>query len=151
LVDVSIVSIALCLHRLQYPAHDAVDLVAVLRLDPQGVVEMRTLVRRLGSGERTVLLSSHLLNEVEQVCDRVAIINHGRLIRQGTVHELRGQASLVVRATPQDAARRTLERLVGNGAVTTVDGTLRLNIDPQQAADLNAALVGAGIRVSDRA
>ena len=118
-------------------------------LDPQGVVEMRTLVRRLGSGERTVLLSSHLLNEVEQVCDRVAIINHGRLIRQGTVHELRGQASLVVRATPQDAARRTLERLVGNGAVTTVDGTLRLNIDPQQAADLNAALVGAGIRVSE--
>ena len=118
-------------------------------LDPQGVVEMRALIKQLGSGDRTVLLSSHLLNEVEQTCDRVAIINHGRLIREGTVDEVRGQAGLVVRANPQDGARRTLERMLGGAAISSVDGTLRLSVDPEKAADINAALVGAGIRVSE--
>jgi ABC-type multidrug transport system ATPase subunit len=118
-------------------------------LDPQGVVEMRGLIRRLGTGDRTVLLSSHLLNEVEQTCDRVGIINHGILIRQGTVAELRGQAGLIVRATPADGARRTLERMLGGAAIASVDGTLRLNVDPVQAADINQALVSAGIRVSE--
>ena len=118
-------------------------------LDPQGVVEMRALIRRLGSGDRTVLLSSHLLNEVEQTCDRVAIINHGRLIREGTVDEVRGQAGLVVRANPQDGARRTLERMLGGAAISSVDGTLRLKVAPEQASEINAALVGAGIRVSE--
>ena len=118
-------------------------------LDPQGVVEMRSLIRRLGSGDRTVLLSSHLLNEVEQTCDRVGIINHGTLIRLGTVQELRGQAGLVLRASPADGARRALERMLGGAAIASVDGTLRVNVEPERAADINAALVGAGIRVSE--
>ncbi len=118
-------------------------------LDPQGVVEMRSLVKRLGRGERTVLLSSHLLGEVEQTCDRVAIINGGTLISQGTVHELRGDPALVIRATPQDGARRVIERMLGNSAVTSVDGTLRVKAAPEQAADVNAALVTGGIRVSE--
>ena len=118
-------------------------------LDPQGVVEMRSLIRRLGSGERTVLLSSHLLNEVEQTCDRVAIIHHGRLIREGTVDEVRGEAGLVIRANPQDGARRTLERMLAGTAISSVDGTLRVNVASERAADINAALVGSGIRVSE--
>ena len=118
-------------------------------LDPQGVVEMRSLVKRLGRGERTVLLSSHLLGEVEQTCDRVAIINGGTLISQGTVHELRGGPALVIRATPQDCARLVIERMLGNSAVTSVDGTLRVKAAPEQAADVNAALVSGGIRVSE--
>jgi ABC-2 type transport system ATP-binding protein len=118
-------------------------------LDPQGVVEMRSLIRQLGSGERSVLLSSHLLNEVEQICDRVAIIDHGRLVRQGTVHELRGEAAVVVRATPQDGARRLLERMLGQGSVASIDGTLRLTVSLEQAPEVNAALVAAGIRVSE--
>jgi ABC-type multidrug transport system ATPase subunit len=118
-------------------------------LDPQGVVEMRTLIRRLGTGARTVLLSSHLLNEVEQTCDRVAIIRKGKLIVEGRVSELRGQATLIVKATPADAARRALERIVGSTAVGGSDGTIRLSVGPDRAADINAALVGAGIRVSE--
>jgi ABC-2 type transport system ATP-binding protein len=118
-------------------------------LDPQGVVEMRTLIRRLGTGSRTVLLSSHLLNEVEQTCDRVAIIRKGKLVAQGTVDELRGQATLIVKATPGDAARRSLVQLLGQAAVAGVDGTLRLSVSPDRAADINAALVSAGIRVSE--
>jgi ABC-type multidrug transport system ATPase subunit len=118
-------------------------------LDPQGVVEMRSLIRQLGSGERSVLLSSHVLNEVEQICDRVAIIDHGQLVRQGTVHELRGEAAVVIRATPQDGARRLLERMLGQGSVASIDGILRLSVSLEQAPEVNAALVGAGIRVSE--
>jgi len=118
-------------------------------LDPQGVVEMRTLIRQLGTGSRTVLLSSHLLNEVEQICDRVAIIRKGKLVAQGRVDELRGQASLIVKATPSEAARRSLVQMLGQGAVSGVDGTLRLSVNPDRAADINAALVSAGIRVSE--
>jgi ABC-type multidrug transport system ATPase subunit len=118
-------------------------------LDPQGVVEMRSLIRRLGTGSRTVLLSSHLLSEMEQVCDRVGIIRHGRLVREGTVDELRGEPAVTVRATPLDAARRSLEGMLGAAAVTTVDGTLRIATDPERAADINAALVQAHIRVSE--
>jgi ABC-type multidrug transport system ATPase subunit len=118
-------------------------------LDPQGVVEMRALIRRLGSGDRTVMLSSHLLNEVQQIGDRVAIIRKGKLVAQGTVHELRGEPSIVVRATPSDAAHRQLDRMLGTAAVTGVDGTLRLAVDPNRAADINQALVGSGIKVSE--
>jgi ABC-2 type transport system ATP-binding protein len=118
-------------------------------LDPQGVVEMRALLRRLGSGDRTVMLSSHLLNEVQQISDRVAIIRHGKLVAQGTVHELRGEPAIVVRATPGDAAHRQLDRMLGTAAVTGVDGTLRLAVDPNRAADINQALVGSGIKVSE--
>jgi ABC-type multidrug transport system ATPase subunit len=118
-------------------------------LDPEGVVEMRALIRRLGSGDRTVILSSHLLNEVEQTCDRVAIINQGKLVRQGTVHELRGEAALVVRATPSDGARRTLERMLGSAAIAPVDGAFRVSVEPDRAADINAALVSEGMRVSE--
>ena len=118
-------------------------------LDPQGVVEMRSLIRRLGTGSRTVLLSSHLLSEMEQVCDWVGIIRHGRLVREGTVDELRGEPAVTVRATPLEAARRSLEGMLGAAAVTTVDGTLRIATDPERAADINAALVQAHIRVSE--
>ena len=106
-------------------------------------------LRRLGSGNRTVMLSSHLLNEVQQISDRVAIIRKGKLVAQGTVHELRGESAIVVRVTPVDAARRQLDRMLGAAAVTAVDGTLRLSVDPNKAADINEALVGAGIKVSE--
>ena len=61
-------------------------------LDPAGMAEMRVLLRRLGSGGRTVLLSSHLLGEVQQVCDRIGVLSRGRLLREGTVAELRAWA-----------------------------------------------------------
>ncbi len=76
------------------------------------------------------MLSSHLLNEVQQISDRVAIIRKGKLVAQGTVHELRGESAIVVRVTPVDAARRQLDRMLGAAAVTAVDGTLRLSVNP---------------------
>jgi len=56
-------------------------------LDPNGVAEVRDVIRRLGANGRTVLLSSHLLFEVEQVCDSVAILSRGRLITQGKIRD----------------------------------------------------------------
>lgn len=60
-------------------------------LDPKGIAEMRDLIRSLGWGERTVLLSSHMMGEVERICDRVGVIRSGRLVAEGPVAELRGQ------------------------------------------------------------
>jgi ABC-2 type transport system ATP-binding protein len=57
-------------------------------LDPAGIVEMRDLLRDLGAQGKTVFISSHVLSEVQQICTRVAIINHGKLIRVAPVHEL---------------------------------------------------------------
>ena len=58
-------------------------------LDPQGMKDVRELVRELGKGGTTVFLSSHLLHEVEQVCNRAAIINKGRTVVEGPGAELR--------------------------------------------------------------
>ena len=118
-------------------------------LDPAGMAEMRELIRRLGSGRRTVLLSSHLLGEVEQVCDRVGVIHRGRLIAEGTVGELRGAAGLVVRAQPLERAEAVAACVAGVERVDVADGALRLTVDPARAAEVNQALVAAGVAVSE--
>src|ERR671935_880922 len=74
-------------------------------LDPQGMADMRKLMRRLGDTGRTVLLSSHMLGEGQQICDRVGVISRGALVAEGAVDELRGGESVLVRAAPLAAAR----------------------------------------------
>jgi ABC-2 type transport system ATP-binding protein len=118
-------------------------------LDPAGMRDMRALIRELGSSGHTVLLSSHLLGEVQQVCDRVGVISHGRLIAESTVDDLRGQAGLLVRAEPLDLAREHAERLLGPEQVSAVDGTLRLRVAPSEAGRINHALVAADVVVSE--
>jgi ABC-2 type transport system ATP-binding protein len=118
-------------------------------LDPAGMADMRALIRRLGSGDRTVMLSSHLLGEVQQVCDRVGVIAHGSLIAEDTVSELRGRGSLLVRAEPLSTARESAARLLGTGRVQEQDGTLRVDSDPADAARINRELVLAGVAVSE--
>src|SRR5206468_8542702 len=82
-------------------------------LDPKGMAEMRGFIRGLGRGRRTVLLSSHLMPEVEQVCDRVAVIDRGHLVKEGTVDELRGGGVLLVRAEPLEHAGSLLDGFPG--------------------------------------
>jgi ABC-type multidrug transport system ATPase subunit len=118
-------------------------------LDPAGMAEMRSLIRRLGSGDRTVLLSSHMLGEVQQVCDRVGVISHGRLVAEGAVDELRGRESVLIRAVPLATAREHAERLLGAERVEVLDGTLRLQSDPADAPRINRELVLAGVAVSE--
>lgn len=79
-------------------------------LDPAGIQEMRLFIRELADKQgKTIFLSSHMLNEIEQVCDRVAIINKGKLVREGTVSDLLSEQSrLLVEADPLDKAQAVL-------------------------------------------
>jgi ABC-2 type transport system ATP-binding protein len=77
-------------------------------LDPAGVVEVRELIRDLGKGGRTVVLSSHLLAETELVCDNVAVLSRGKLIAQGSIEELLRQHDELRLRTTDDAKARAL-------------------------------------------
>ncbi|WP_327349464.1 ABC transporter ATP-binding protein [Streptomyces sp. NBC_01321] len=119
-------------------------------LDPQGMREIRTLVRELAAEGTTVFLSSHLLDEIEQVCTHAAVMARGRLITQGPVADLaagaRGRLA-VTTPDPGDAARVLKERGVTG---VTVDGD-RVSAEAPagdvELADLSAALVHAGVRL----
>ncbi|GAA2259947.1 ABC transporter ATP-binding protein [Streptomyces amakusaensis] len=120
-------------------------------LDPQGMREIRALVRELAADGTTVFLSSHLLDEIEQVCTHTAVMARGRLLVQGPVAELaagtRGRLT-VVTPDPGDAARILTE--LGVAGVSVGDDG-RVTAEPPGAdtepADLNAALVRGGVRV----
>jgi ABC-2 type transport system ATP-binding protein len=118
-------------------------------LDPAGMAEMRTFIRSAAGGGRTVLLSSHLMGEIEQVTDRVGVIRDGSLVAEGTVEELRGRAGLRVRAEPASEAARLLGALPDVDRVTRVDGLLDVAVDTAQAPAINRMLVDAGLAVSE--
>ncbi len=118
-------------------------------LDPQGMAEMRKLITDIAQGGRTVLLSSHLLGEVEQICDRVGVISNGRLIRQSTVQELLGEKGVVVRAQPSDRAGEVLTRMFGPEAVVREDGFFHLKTDPGQSLEINRQLMASGVGVTE--
>jgi ABC-type multidrug transport system ATPase subunit len=118
-------------------------------LDPQGMAEMRKLIRDIGQGDRTVLLSSHLLGEVEQMCDRVGVISNGRLVRQSTVQELVGEEGVLVRAQPIAQAEEVLVRAYGRDSVSRQDGAIVLKTKPETSLDVNRALMTAGVGVSE--
>jgi len=118
-------------------------------LDPQGMAEMRKLIRDIGQGERTVLISSHLLGEVEQICDRVGVISNGRLVRQSTVQELVGEEGVLVRAQPVAQAEEVLVRAYGRESVSRQDGAIVLKAKPETSVEVNRALMAAGVGVSE--
>jgi ABC-2 type transport system ATP-binding protein len=119
-------------------------------LDPQGMADVRNLITELGQGDRTVLVSSHLLGEVEQMCTRIGVIQKGKLVAEGTIDELRGAATLTIRAEPAETAMNVLAGEAGAESVKRLaDGTFSLKVDLKRAADLNRRLVQAGVEVSE--
>ena len=116
-------------------------------LDPAGVVEVRTLLRRLGDEGRTVVVSSHLLSEIEAACDTLAVVRYGELLFSGPLAELVGQAGECIEAVPehpQDLARLA-ETLAAHGwqaSARTED--VRVAAPVSQAADVNRAATEAG-------
>jgi ABC-2 type transport system ATP-binding protein len=116
-------------------------------LDPAGMADMRLLVRGIAAAGRTVVLSSHLLAEVQQVCDRVGIVAGGRLLVEGSVTDIAGEPQLVLTATPVALAFDVVRRLAPDAIV---DGTQVVaparHVD---AEDLVERLVHAGVRVRE--
>jgi ABC-2 type transport system ATP-binding protein len=117
-------------------------------LDPQGMVEMRDLIKSLGQGGRTVLISSHQLHEVEQICDRYGVIHTGKLIAEGAIAGTR-YSGILLRAKPVARARQSLSVLLGRGAVRSLDGALLISAAPAKAAEINQHLVESGVQVSE--
>jgi ABC-2 type transport system ATP-binding protein len=119
-------------------------------LDPAGIVEVRELLRSLGGEGRTVFVSSHLLSEVRQTCDRVAILARGRCVAAGPVGEVlsaRHAERLVVRV---EDAERAVEVLCAAGIdAATRDGTIRVALDAAQAPRVTRALAERGMYLAE--
>ena len=123
-------------------------------LDPSGMFEIRQLIHRLAALGKTIFLSSHLLNEVQQVCNRVAILQRGNLIKQGNVGELlRGNEQVLVRLNVSEETQAALATLRGAkerganwiGAIVVESNrqgepTLRIDAPKARSAEINALL-----------
>jgi ABC-2 type transport system ATP-binding protein len=123
-------------------------------MDPAGMAEVRELIRGLANDNRTVILSSHLLNEVEQVCDSVAILSHGRVIAQGEVSELlqeRGQAQVRLRTTDNAKAYEILNALAWVEGVSADNGYLLAGVAPGRSWEITAALSRNEVYVAEMA
>ncbi len=119
-------------------------------LDPAGQLEIRNLVRDLAQAGRTILLSSHLLNEVQQVCTHVAIIDRGKLVETGPLAQLLATEDVIeiqVIGQAEQAAER-LRQLADVQNVTLLDGHLIVDAPAAHAASINRALIEAGFDVS---
>jgi ABC-2 type transport system ATP-binding protein len=119
-------------------------------LDPAGIVEVRELIRSLGAEGRTVFVSSHILSEVQQTADRVAILARGRLVKAGPVHEVlaAGRArGMLVRVSDPEAGKRALAS--ADLSATIDDGTLRVDVQPDQGERVTRALVAADLYPSE--
>jgi ABC-2 type transport system ATP-binding protein len=119
-------------------------------LDPAGIVEMRGLIRSFADDGMTVLVSSHLIAEIEQVCDYVVMIRAGRLVHQGSVADLRAtQHSDVLVAPEHDEDRGRLAKILeAAGCTVTIvpaEATIQVSAQGISAAELNRLAASNGI------
>ncbi|QGF22960.1 ATP-binding cassette domain-containing protein [Raineyella fluvialis] len=119
-------------------------------LDPQGTREVRHLIASLAAEGITVLVSSHLLSEIEQVCTHLGVMREGRLVAQGPLDELRARGRTTHRVVTADP-ERAVEVLVGLGATDVHrDGeTVTARADGLVPETVVAALVGGGVGVRE--
>ena len=117
-------------------------------LDPVGIVEVRDLIRSLAAdGRRTVILASHLLNEVEQVCDRVAVLRRGKLLYCGPVADMGAPASALVRTTDDERAAAVLKDAGWEIRARSADG-LEIAASSGREWEISRDLAHAGVYVS---
>ncbi|MEA2299234.1 MAG: type transport system ATP-binding protein [Solirubrobacteraceae bacterium] len=126
-------------------------------LDPAGILELRQLIRELVDEGRTVMLSSHLLDEVEKTCDAAAIVDDGRIIAQGSISELRngggGGRAIDIDCESHSRAAGLLAAVRGVGGATDYEDLLRVTLTPEAPVDreivteLLRRLLGEGIAV----
>jgi len=118
-------------------------------LDPAGMRDMRLLIRRLADEGITVLLSSHQLPEVQELCDRVAIVDRGRVVYEGALADLRrqGGASYRLRSTDDTRALEITRAQPGIEHATSTEHGLSLQADEQHVGALSLALAQANIGI----
>lgn len=120
-------------------------------LDPQGMKDVRELILRLSRDEKiTVFLSSHLLHEVEQVCNRVGVINRGKLITEGDAKELvRHEVDLMeFKVSDADKATKLLSDLDWIQVMSADDNRMTISAPSDRVGEVNKMLVMAGVDVS---
>ena len=123
-------------------------------LDPAGMAEVRDLIRQLGGSGRAVLLSSHVLHEVEQVCDSLAILSNGKLIAQGNVADLLHSSTrerVRIRTTDNVRAIEVLSALEWVEDVISDDNSILVTAPGDRASELSAALSESEIYVTEMA
>jgi ABC-2 type transport system ATP-binding protein len=119
-------------------------------LDPAGIRDVRLLLRRLGDEDRTVFVSSHLLGEVQQMCDRVAVLSRGRCVAAGPVEQVlasAGMRGVVVRLHDLVAGRVALE--AAGFPVSGDSQSLIVGVDPTEAPRVAEALAAQGLYPSE--
>jgi ABC-2 type transport system ATP-binding protein len=121
-------------------------------LDPAGILEMRSLIRALADEGMTILVSSHLLSEIEHICDHVVMIRSGRSVFQGSVAELRGirTAELVLRPEDPGQLGRLAQLISGRGLEVQIEeasGSVVVADGSSSAGELNRAAVGEGMTI----
>ena len=123
-------------------------------LDPAGMQEMRELIRSFVAEGRTVMLSSHLLDEIERTCDAVAIVDHGKIIRQGAISDLLSGTAfeLTIECSTPSGAREVLSPLnLPSTSIETSETQIKIGLSPDtkrdMIADINRRLVEGGISV----
>ncbi len=123
-------------------------------LDPRARVEMRELLRELGAMGKTVVVSSHILSELAELCDAVGIIERGRLVASGRLDEIsrqvrEGRTLRLKTLSDQEAAKAMLRDQPGVGEIYEVNGCLEVEFlgDDEATARLLAVLVGRGVQV----
>jgi ABC-2 type transport system ATP-binding protein len=120
-------------------------------LDPRGMKEVRDLIRKLSEEGITILLSSHILHEVEQVCTSMAIINLGKLIKIGSVNELLKASDTFIteiHVKPIAKARKIIKELSFVSKVSESNGKLKIKIAYDKLEDLNRTLIKNDVKVS---
>ena len=119
-------------------------------MDPAGMAEVRELIRNLGNSGYTVLLSSHLLREVQEVCDSVGILTRGKLIAQGPMNDLlAGRGAVRIRTTDNARAAEIISSLDWVSALRPDDGALVVTAPPERSAEIAADLSDQGIHLNE--
>ena len=117
-------------------------------VDPAGIRFLRALLRRLAEQGMTILLSSHLLAEVQEVCNRVAVINQGRIVHEGELAELETGGSYRLQTTDPGRAADALERLAAVRGLAREHDELTFTLDgDEHSVELTRALADAGVGI----
>jgi len=119
-------------------------------LDPEGIAEVRELIRRVAAGGKTILLASHLLDEVEKVCTHVAVLQQGQLRAQGRVDAiLSAKDQIIISTQDMPRALAVLQQLPFVASFQPERDTIRLTLqEDYQSSDVNKAMFEAGIVLS---